>query len=69
MYTHFLIHYPSGTMQYSPTYPHIDLLHAVINCGIIPLDVPMEYSQDDGEFIPVPDDVRRDAWEFWTMVK
>jgi len=65
MYTDFLLYYPTNVTKYTPTYPHSDLLHAVINCGIIPLTVRMECSKDGGAFVEVPAEIRQEAADFW----
>ena len=69
LYTDFLLYYSDSVTRYTPDYPHTDLLHAVINCGVIPLTVRMDYSTDGVNFAQVPDEIRQEAFEFWEVVK
>lgn len=58
-YKAFIIHYPTGVVRFEPDVPQEDLLQAVIQCGVIPPNVRVEYVTE------VPADVRRQVAKHW----
>lgn len=65
-YTSFIVHYPNNSTKIEFEFRVFDLLSGVINCGVIPLDVPIEYETDrSGEYTEVPADIRQRAADYW----
>lgn len=73
--THLKIHYPDAPQKFSPGFMWKDgyLLNAVIECGIIPADVQIDYivGNDQNEHAPneayrvVPEEIRQQARDYW----
>lgn len=71
LYTSFKEYYPSVTIPanvqgVTPAEPRDDLLQAVIDLGMVPENVLIEYEVDgSGEFTEVPETIRQAARDWW----